>query len=654
MNRTTSPTLLAFITALLPAPPVALYAAEQAHLAHAVPPSVNSPTVVRAALLVADADAKAKAAIPTVQPATATAATPAKCAWPAIVDRVRFLPAPGREAAMVGGKFSGSNVSQFAGFQALATIQTAPPRGQWTEIRFANTTPYRWVRYEAPPGSHGNIAELEFYSGESKLRGGGFGSSAPCGRAAPGRRRSMASPRRGSTRTTRTANSSVSIWAIWPPRGNPSSRPTAATFEQPQLVKMVSRAPAAVIRYTLDGSSPGPHDGQLYTVPFRIEKNTTLVAVAFQDGLAPSPPSTTTIWIGKPVRAALHSFHVGNSLTGNASRFRTFIRTAGGRDDFPAYLIGGALTMKLWNESQGADAKRWAETYAKAEHPLDYFTLQPRDFNVGEEADHATRFIKLVREKSPDVQPWLYAEWVEMDRGRPTDKGKVPSFEMKQTFPALTWQESMGAMLLYNEEVEHRIAAQNNAGKPVRIIPTALALGWVRTLIDQGKFPGVSPGEENFYATFFEDQVHVNPAGCYLVACTWYAALYRESPESKLLPIGTGLTSEQSRILQRLAWDIIKNYPDCGLYEDGKQPCAKPEMAINGKAIRLNCATPGAWFRYTLDGATPTRANGYVYTGVISVQPGIRVKAVAYKSGMADSDVAEMPVGYNPGTKAAR
>jgi hypothetical protein len=198
----------------------------------------------------------------------------------------------------------------------------------------------------------------------------------------------------------------------------------------------------------------------------------------------------------------------------------------------------------------------------------------------------------------------------------------------------------MGAMLLYNEEVQHQIAAQYREGKPVRIIPTALAMGWARTLIDQGKFPGVSPGEASFYAALFDDHVHVNPAGCYLVGLTWYAALYHESPEGKLLPIGTNLTSEQARVLQRLAWDVVKNYPDCGLYEKGTEPCAKPEIANDGRTVTLKSATPGTWFRYTLDGTEPARTNGYIYCGAISVQPGIKVKAVAYRSGMADSEVA--------------
>jgi len=166
-------------------------------------------------------------------------------------------------------------------------------------------------------------------------------------------------------------------------------------------------------------------------------------------------------------------------------------------------------------------------------------------------------------------------------------------------------------------------------------------------MIDHGKFPGVAPG--SFYPLLFADQVH--PAngipngsanGAYVVDTTWFSAFCRESPEGRVLPIETTFTPEQAHVVERLAWDVIKNYPDCGLYEQGTQPCARPEFSNDGKIITLKSATPGAWFRYTLDGTVPARTRGYVYCGAISVQPGIQVKTVAYKSGMADSPVAEL------------
>src|SRR5258708_1198233 len=82
-----------------------------------------------------------------------------------------FLPAPARTANMVGGKISGSNGSATEGFHVLAEIKEEPREQEWTDLVFSNSKLYRWLRYDAPPGSHGCVAELEFYSGTKKLDG---------------------------------------------------------------------------------------------------------------------------------------------------------------------------------------------------------------------------------------------------------------------------------------------------------------------------------------------------------------------------------------------------------------------------------------------------------------------------------------------------
>jgi hypothetical protein len=432
-----------------------------------------------------------------------------------------------------------------------------------------------------------------------------------------------------------------------PTVARPAMAPAPGDYPSPQQVTLKCGTPGAVLRYTLDGTTPtGPNAGLPYTAPIAVDKNTTLVAAAFKQGLANSPSAFGTYRIGPP-KEAVNSFHIGNSLTGNTGRFATYARTAGRLHNYQSYLRGGARTVQLWEAKDGVDKQRWQDLMGKVSLPLDYLTVQPRDFDLDREATHAVKFFDLLREKSPQVQPWLYAEWVEKGRGRPSDKGQVPSSQMKKLWPALTWEESMSAMLLYCEEVQRKIVALDHAGKRVRILPVSLAMGWARNLIDQGKFPGVAPGEAGFYSTLFADQVHVNANGSYLVDMTWYAAFYHESPEGKVLPVGTMLTAEQAAVLQRLAWDVVQNYPDCGVYAEGTTPCGKPEFSAGApgtegvKPVRLVSATPGAWFRYTLDGTVPTRTCGYVYCGVVSVRPGMTLTAVAYKSGMADSPVAE-------------
>jgi hypothetical protein len=570
---------------------------------------------------------------------------------PVVIDRVRFFPAPHREKAMVGAKFTGSNVSSTDGFKILGEITAAPKDGEWNDLSLPNTAPYRWIRYEAPPGSHGNIAELELYAGQQKITGRGFGT---IGSVAPGGAWNAVFD--GKTETWFNSDSANDVYVgldlgDLASTARPTIQPPPGDYPGPQQVTLKCATPGAFIRYSVDGVTPGPDSGIAYKVPIPINANTTLVAVAFMEGLASSAPADGTYLIGPPTKPTINSFHIGNSLTGNTQRFPQYVRTAGGMNHYKSFLIGGALTVKLWNAKEGIDKERWQQTVSSLTLPLDHLTLQPRDFNVAEEAEYALKFIDLIREKSPGVQPWLYAEWVEKARQRPTDKGEFPSSEMTKLWPAMTWEESMSAMLLYNEEVQHQIAAKDHAGKRVRIIPSDIALGWARNMIDQGKLPGIAPGEASFYSTLFADQVHVNPNGSYLVDLTWYAAIYRESPEGKVLPIGTTLTAEQAGVLQRLAWDVVKNYPDVGLYEEGTVPVGAPQFSPGSSVVAgivpvtLSSSTPGAWFRYTLDGTTPTRTRGYVYCGVISVRPGMTVEAISFKSGMADSAVAEAKYG---------
>lgn len=575
-----------------------------------------------------------------------------------VCNRIRFFPAKGAEQAMVGGRFEGSNVSWREGFEPLAEIKTAPPAGEWCELKLDNAKVYRWLRYVGPRGSHVKVAELEFYAGPRKLSSPGLAYS--CATDTGGLRRFAFD---GDTKTvfesreTDGAYIGIDLRELATARcpqftpqqavqAAPGVWPLPAVQDAPFDVTLKCPTPGSVIRYTLDGTWPTEKNGSVYTTPIPIKKTTTIQAVSFLKGRAPSPPIAGTYWVKGSTKPGQNTFHWGNSLTATTGLLSPYIRTAGYTHGSAIFARPGAWTKELWDIGLVQEKDRAMGLWNSFDR-LDHVTLQPRDFNIEEEAGYDIKFFNMAREKSSDVQPWLYCEWTEVSRQRPTDKGEVPSRQMKKLFPALTWEESMGAMLLYVEELQSKVCETYREEKRPRVLPTALAMGRIRNMIDHGKLPGIAPG--SFYPLLFADQVHPsvtpfngeNGNGGYLVDLTWYAAFYRESPEGKILPVGTTFTPEQNAIIQRLAWDVIKNYPDCGLYEDGTKPCGKPEIVNDGKTIALKSATPGAWFRYTLDGTTPTRTRGYVYCGVIGVQPGIQVKAIAFKSGMADSEVTE-------------
>jgi hypothetical protein len=564
---------------------------------------------------------------------------------PADCDRVRYQATPGNEQDMVGAKIEGSNVSRFDGFVPLAEIKDPSPANGWGEIKFDNGKVYRYLRCTLTHEGKEKIGKVEFYSGEQLLAGPDKAISYHFFLPGAQDERSVGYD---------LADAATAQRPSFQPANNDLDAPTDVT---------ISSTRGATIRYTLDGTWPTEDHGETYTAPIHVDKTTTISAVAILPDRAPSLLNTTTYLFRDPKKPGLSSAHVGNSLTGTTGGFYRYARTAGYDHKSVAFLRPGALTTELWNVSTGAYAsdkvanakenaalKRgvpsWADYWSKV-GKVDLITIQPRDFDLDREIAAEVNFIKLFREKSPDLQPWLYCEWVEMVRQRPSDKGTVPSFEMQKTFPALTWEESMGAMLLYVEELQHRLAAAYPEGKPAHIIPSALAMGWIKHQIDQGVFPDAKPG--SFYPLLFNDQVHPadapihrNANGAFLVDMTWFSAFYHQRSEGQVLPIETTFTPDQVKAVQYLAWNVIKNYPDCGLYENGTESCGKPEFANDGKTITLKSATPGAWFRYTLDGTTPTRTRGYVYCGVISVQPGIQPKAIAYKSGMADSEVTEM------------
>jgi hypothetical protein len=560
-----------------------------------------------------------------------------------VCNHVRFYPAPTRTKNMVGGRFSGSNVSATEGFVVLAEIKQEPKEQQWSELIFSNNKLYRWLRYDAPPGSYGNVSELEFYSGTRKLDGMRFASVGE--RDGHGWRLAFDGDTRTWVEADEADNQHAGIDLLDQATSRtPKFSPPPFGVQKPVRVFLSGLTPYATMRYTLDGTRPTANTGMVYKDPFPIDQSTTVVAASFVEGWAASPPAIGTYLIGD-VRPGLRTLHIGNSLTDITRQFAEYARTAHRPHVSQSFTYPGGTTRKLWEVSSMQRKSDWRIALEIIE-TADHLTVQPRDFKVDDEADHALRFFEAVRLKSPEVQPWLYAEWVEKERMRPSDKAEVPSSQMKKLWPALTWEESMGAMLLYVEEVQHKLAAIDKNGKKLaRVLPTNLAMGWMKNQIDRGEFPGVAAGA--FYPFLFRDTIHPNPNGAYLVDLTWYAAFYGESPEGKVLPVGTDLTPEQATVMQQLAWDVIRNYPGCGLYEEGAAPVDKPEFSHPREPIKevvrvtLKSSTPGAWFRYTLDGTEPTRTNGYVYCGAISVRPGMAVKAVAYKSGFADSPVAE-------------
>ncbi len=76
---------------------------------------------------------------------------------------------------MVGGKFQGS--ADGVSYTTFFTIPQVPPSSGWNSVTLPmSLSSYRYLRYLAPAGSCGNVAEIEFDVNGKKLSGTGFGT----------------------------------------------------------------------------------------------------------------------------------------------------------------------------------------------------------------------------------------------------------------------------------------------------------------------------------------------------------------------------------------------------------------------------------------------------------------------------------------------
>jgi uncharacterized protein YjdB len=79
------------------------------------------------------------------------------------ISSAKYCPRTSWATRMTGGKIQGSNVADFSTATDLFTISGTPTENVLTTATISNSTAFRYVRYLAPNGGYGNIAEVEFW-----------------------------------------------------------------------------------------------------------------------------------------------------------------------------------------------------------------------------------------------------------------------------------------------------------------------------------------------------------------------------------------------------------------------------------------------------------------------------------------------------------
>lgn len=152
------------------------------------------------------------------------------------------------------------------------------------------------------------------------------------------------------------------------------------------------------------------------------------------------------------------------------------------------------------------------------------------------------------------AQTVLYASWVEVDSG-PGNANPHKDPEAHIPFRARLPLE----MERWQSIADHVNAHRPDGSPSMRVIPGPLVMAAAHDAIAAGKAPGISAIEE-----LFEDNIHVNDAGAYLIALAHFGVLYDVDPRT--LTGGTGGMGTRDPAtagwMRQLVHEVLLAYPD--------------------------------------------------------------------------------------------
>jgi len=293
-----------------------------------------------------------------------------------------------------------------------------------------------------------------------------------------------------------------------------------------------------------------------------IRSTLAVAAIVLAAGQAPAQDTTT-----------LRVYFVGNSVTDtiNYRALAELAKSRGHQQIWGRHMIPGAPLQWIWQHPKDGFQEQPFGHYptALADHQWDVLSLQPFDRHLeGKDGDltMAKNFIDLALPKSPDLQVYVYARWPRQGKDdfdtawlKKYTGGWDGTNETKDYFERLT--------------LELRKTCPN-LKKPVLMVP----VGHVMFELNQRMKAGDVPGHKQIKEVF-ADGIHLNNVGSYVVGCTYFATLYRESPKG--LPGEPYKVTDQklAEVIQDTVWKVVSTHELAGV---GKAPASGGKTSFKG------------------------------------------------------------------------
>ena len=283
----------------------------------------------------------------------------------------------------------------------------------------------------------------------------------------------------------------------------------------------------------------------------------------------------------------IRTYFIGNSVTDtiNQTGLDAIAESQGNDLEWGRHMIPGSALSWIWEHPNNGFQKEPYGYYpnALANYQWDALSLQPFDRPIqwnyeGEEQGDlkvASDFINLAKQKSPDLQVYIYQRWPRKNTANPTaedwNNQWLATYDNDSSF-------SNNESRSYFDRLTTKIRDAFPDLKAPKIVPVGEVFYELNNEMTSGQIPGYSSIWD-----LYVDHIHLNNVGSYIVGSTYYATLYQSNPASLPVPAAFGTIDPQlAQTLGQTVWDVVSRTYSLGtsVQVDNTSPTAPNPPAL--------------------------------------------------------------------------
>ncbi len=286
-------------------------------------------------------------------------------------------------------------------------------------------------------------------------------------------------------------------------------------------------------------------------------------------------------------------------------------------------MIPGAPISWCYEHPKGGNVQMpWgAPWYALRDYTWDVLVLE-QTYQMSQDTLYTDSMLGRALVTSPALQLYMYgANGNKNDRpaGTDLDAAGFDSLYLKRPAPGSELSTG-GCPKLYFDAIVPNLRKLNRHAKPVLAIPVFAAFVEFNHLAAAGLIPGYTSGWD-----LYQDDIHPNSVGSYLVGCTFFAAIYKDDPRGLPVPSQYGaLLDTVARQIQHCAWAAVTADPLAGVDPSTLRIIAHDSLPTAHDHVAYTtgfCATQAPVTFSISAGALPPGLQLDAVTGLIAGRP---------------------------------